>query len=70
MGQVTAMAKSLTSQLYRLARDSANVRAATSGYRRGGVAGAAVGTGKRIVRRKIYRTANRPLSKLLRALGL
>jgi hypothetical protein len=51
--------KSLTSQLYRLARDSANVRAA-----RGGPAS----YGKRVVRRKVYAKSNGMLGKLLRSI--
>jgi hypothetical protein len=54
-----ARRKSLTSQLYRLARDSANVRAA-----RGGPAS----YGKRVVRRKEYRATNRSTGGFLRRL--
>ncbi|HVA05481.1 MAG TPA: hypothetical protein VNG12_01950 [Acidimicrobiales bacterium] len=54
-----ARSKSLTSQLYRLARDSANVRAA-----RGGPGSYA----KRVVRRKVYRKTNGAVGGFLRKL--
>jgi hypothetical protein len=54
-----ARRKSLTSQLYRLARDSANVRAA-----RGGTAS----YGKRVVRRKVYAKSNGMVGKFLRSI--
>jgi hypothetical protein len=54
-----ARRKSLTSQLYRLARDSANVRAA-----RGGPAS----YGKRVIRRKVYAKSNGMVGKFLRSI--
>ena len=54
-----ARRKSLTLQLYRAARDSANVRAA-----RGGPAS----YGKRVVRRNVLRRTNRVTGGLLRRL--
>jgi hypothetical protein len=54
-----ARRKSLTSQLYRIARDSANVSAA-----RGGPAS----YGKRMVRRKVYAKSNGLTGRLLRRL--
>jgi hypothetical protein len=54
-----ARRKSLTGQLYRIARDSANVRAA-----RGGPAS----YGKRVVRRKVYAKSNGLTGRLLRRL--
>jgi hypothetical protein len=53
--------KSLTSQLYRLARGSANVRAA-----RGGPGSYA----RRVVRRKAYARTNGALGRLLKGFGL
>jgi hypothetical protein len=55
------MSKSLRSQLYRAARDLGNVQAARKGPE---------GLAKRVVRRKVYRSVNGPLGRLLRALGL
>ena len=55
------MSKSVRSQLYRAARDLGNVQAARKGP---------TGVARRVVRRKVYRSVNRPLGKLLRALGL
>jgi hypothetical protein len=54
-----AREKSLTSQLYRVARDSANVRAARGGP---------TSYGKRVVRRKVYAKTNGGLGKLLRSI--
>ena len=53
--------KSLTGQLYRLARDSANVRAVAHGP--GAFA-------KRTARRQVYRRVNGTTGKLLRRMGL
>jgi len=50
---------SLTSQLYRIARDSANVRAARKGP---------AAYEKRVVRRKVYAKSNGALGKLLRSI--
>jgi hypothetical protein len=55
------MRKSFTSQMYRVARDSANVRAAKGG---------SASLGKRVVRRSVIRTANRPVGRALRRFGL
>jgi hypothetical protein len=55
------MSKSLRSQLYRAARDLGNVQAARKGP---------AGLAKRVVRRKVYRSVNGPLGRLLRALGI
>ena len=55
------MSKSLRSQLYRAARDLGNVQAARKGPS---------GIARRVVRREAYRSVNRPLGRLLRALGL
>jgi hypothetical protein len=55
------MSKSLRSQLYRGARDLGNVQAARQGPS---------GIARRVVRRKVYRSVNGPLGKLLRALGI
>ncbi|MGH9089559.1 MAG: hypothetical protein ACRDYZ_15870 [Acidimicrobiales bacterium] len=52
---------SLTSELFRAARTSDDVRAALRGP---------VPCSKRVVRRKVYRAVNRPLGKSLRGLGL
>jgi len=49
--------KSLRSQLYRAARDLGNVEAAEKGP---------ASYGRRVVRRKAYRTANGALGKILR----
>jgi hypothetical protein len=55
------MAKSLTSELYRAARTSNNLRAMSRGP----------GTySKRVVRRTVYRGVNRNLAKYLRRFGL
>lgn len=53
--------KSLRSQLYRAARDWGNVTAASRGP---------ASYGRRIVRRKVYRTTNGLTNKLLRGFGL
>jgi hypothetical protein len=53
--------KSLRSQLYRSARDLGNVQAA-----RGGPAS----YGKRVVRRKVYRTTNTISRRVVKDLGL
>jgi hypothetical protein len=53
--------KSLRSQLYRAARDLGNLQAAEKGP---------VSYGKRVVRRKVYRSTNQGLAGLLRGLGL
>lgn len=55
------MNRSLRSQLYRAARDLGNVQAARKGP---------TGLAKRVVRRKVYRSVNGPLGRLLRALGI
>jgi hypothetical protein len=60
----------LRGQLYRGARDLGNVEAATNGYKRDGVEGAAIGEAKRVARRKVYRTTNRGLGRILRKVGL
>jgi hypothetical protein len=52
---------SLTSELYRAARTSNNLRAAAKGP---------TAYGKRVVRRNVYRSVNRPLGKMLRGFGL
>lgn len=56
-----ARRKSLRSQLYRAARDLGNVEAAEKGP---------TAYGKRIVRRKAYRSTNRVLGRFLRGLGM
>jgi hypothetical protein len=53
------MAKSLRSQLYRAARDLGNVQAAEKGP---------ASYGRRVVRRRVYRTSNGVLGKLLRGI--
>jgi hypothetical protein len=53
--------KSLRSQLYRAARDLGNVQAASKGP---------TAYGKRVVRRKAYRTTNGAMGRFLRGLGL
>ncbi len=52
---------STRSQLYRIARDMGNVQAAMRGP---------VPYSKRVVRRKVYRGANRSLARFLRRAGL
>jgi hypothetical protein len=54
-----ARPKSLRSQLYRAARDLGNVEAASKGP------GA---YGKRIVRRKVYRSTNGALGRILKSI--
>jgi hypothetical protein len=56
-----ARRKSLRSQLYRAARDLGNLEAARGGP---------TSYGKRVVRRKVYRTTNGLTNKLLRGFGL
>ena len=56
-----ARRKSLRSQLYWAARDLGNVEAAEKGP---------VSYGKRVARRKVYRSTNRTVGKLLRGFGL
>jgi len=51
----------LTRTLYRLARASNDVRAASRGP---------IPLAQRVVRKKVYRTVNRPVGKLLRRAGL
>ena len=53
--------KSLRSQLYRAARDLGNLQAAERGP---------TSYGKRVLRRKVYRTTNGMTRHLLRGLGL
>jgi hypothetical protein len=53
--------KSLRSQLYRAARDLGNLQAAERGP---------TSYGKRVLRRKVYRTTNRELGRALRGFGL
>ena len=53
--------KSFRSQLYRAARDLGNVQAARKGP---------TSYGKRIVRRKVYRTTNGINQRVLREIGL
>jgi hypothetical protein len=63
-GQGDVMAtrhKSLRSQLYRGARDLGNLQAAEKGPK---------SYGKRVVRRKVYRSTNRVTASFLRNLGL
>ncbi len=55
------MSKSARSQLYRAARDLGDVQAARKGPS---------GVARRVVRRKVYRSVNGPLGRLLRALGI
>jgi hypothetical protein len=54
-----ARRKSLRSQLYRAARDLGNIEAAEKGP---------ASYGRRVVRRKAYRTTNGALGKLLRGI--
>jgi hypothetical protein len=56
-----ARRKSLRSQLYRAARDLGNVEAAEKGP---------TAYGKRMVRRRAYRSTNRVLGRFLRGIGL
>jgi hypothetical protein len=56
-----ARRKSFRSQLYRAARDLGNVEAASKGP---------TSYGKRIVRRKVYRSTNGVTGRFLRKLGL
>jgi len=56
-----ARRKALRSQLYRAARDLGNIQAAEKGP---------VSYGKRVVRRKVYRTTNSAVGGILRALGV
>ncbi len=56
-----ARRKSLRSQLYRAARDLGNIEAAEKGP---------ASYGKRVVRRKVYRTTNTATARFLRKLGL
>jgi hypothetical protein len=58
---VMARPKSLRSQLYRAARDLGNVQAARGGP---------TSYGKRVVRRKVYRTTNGINRRVLKDLGL
>jgi len=53
--------KSFSSQLYRRARDLGNLEAASKGP---------TPYGKRVVRRKVYRSTNRVTGSFLRRLGL
>ena len=53
--------KSLRSQLYRAARDLGNIEAAEKGP---------TSYGKRVARRKVYRSTNRITGRFLRKLGL
>jgi len=55
-----ARRKSLRSQLYRAARDLGNIEAAEKGP---------ASYGKRVVRRKVYRSTNSVTGKFLRKLG-
>jgi hypothetical protein len=55
------MAKSFRSQLYRAARDLGNIEAAEKGP---------ASYGKRVARRKVYRSTNKGLAGILRGLGL
>ena len=56
-----ARRRSLRSQLYRGARDMGNLEAAKKGPE---------AYGKRVVRRRVYRTTNRLTGRFLRRLGL
>lgn len=53
--------RSLRSQVYRSARDLGNIEAAVQGP---------TAFGKRVVRRRIYRTTNRWTRRFLRGFGL
>jgi hypothetical protein len=56
-----ARRKSLRSQLYRAARDLGNVEAAEKGP---------ASYGRRVARRKVYRSTNRLTGRFLRKFGL
>jgi hypothetical protein len=56
-----ARRKSFRSQLYRAARDMGNIEAAEKGP---------ASYGKRVARRKVYRSTNRLTGRFLRKLGL
>jgi hypothetical protein len=56
-----ARRKSLRSQLYQAARDLGNVEAAEKGP---------ASYGRRVVRRKVYRSTNRLTGRFLRKFGL
>jgi hypothetical protein len=56
-----ARRKSLRGQLYRAARDLGNIEAAEKGP---------ASYGKRVVRRKVYRSTNGVTGRFLRKLGL
>ncbi len=56
-----ARRKSLRSQLYRAARDLGNIQAAEKGP---------TSYGKRVVRRKVYRTTNGIERRVMKDLGL
>jgi hypothetical protein len=58
------------SQLYRFARDLANVEAFEHGYSRAGLSGGVEGEVERQARRVIYRSGNREINKFVRAIGL
>jgi hypothetical protein len=53
--------RSARSQAYRVARDLGNLHAAERGP---------VSYGKRVARRKVYRSTNRVVAKFLRSIGL
>ena len=61
MRLIVARRKSLRSQLYRAARDLGNVEAVEKGPE---------AYGKRVVRRRVYRSTNRLTARFLRRLGL
>lgn len=56
-----ARRRSIRSQLYRGARDLGNLEAAEKGP---------TSYGRRVIRRKVYRSTNRVTGRLLRRLGL
>ena len=58
------------SQLYRFARVLGNVEAFEHGYSRAGLAGGVEGEMERQARRVIYRSGNRQINKVVRAVGL
>jgi hypothetical protein len=60
-GTLTVRRRSLRSQFYRAARDLGNVEAAAKGP---------VPYGRRMARRKVYRSTNRVTADLLKRLGL